>query len=313
MLALTDDRLELHLPEAHPEALLRVEFRRTLRTDAPLPRAALPDRGRLPLRDVDGHAERVLGAGGTPPGIFFALHQGEAMRIRLEAPHGYPFALRLIRGGVDAFTGRRAVPGLLDSFENYRVVLHTRELAAQHRAGGGQPFVVPALSMRPAPAGEHTAERSPAALQLVIYAMRGERFEALRSSGRPAALRAARAAFGPSAWDDAHRAHCFVHALNSRQYVAITGREPPNLPPTAEDYAQAGLPWRDDFDADRRLLATARRLVLTGAPACFALRDAPCSRPGERTGHAGVPARRNALAVVRSEGAGPRPAGAART
>lgn len=305
MLALTADRLELHLPDVHPEALLRVEFRRTLRTDAPLPRDTLPDRGRLPLRDVDGHAERVLGAGGVPPGVFFALHQGEAMRVRLEAPHGYPFALRLTSGGLDAFTGRRAVPVLLDSFENYRVVLHTREIASQHRPGGdGQPFVVPALSRRPTLEEQLTGDRSHATLQLVLYAMRGERFEALRSSGRPAALRGAREAFGPSAWDDAHRAHCFVHALNSRQYVEVTGREPPTLPPTAEDYARAGLPWRDDFDADRRVLAAARRLVLMEDPAPWA---------GRRAAYTSAPPRRRALAVVRSEGAGPRPAGSARS
>jgi hypothetical protein len=44
-------------------------------------------------------------------------------------------------------------------------------------------------------------------------------------------------------WDQEHTNRCFVHLANSLVWRQITGREPPTVPPTAKEYAQAGLPW----------------------------------------------------------------------
>lgn len=43
---------------------------------------------------------------------------------------------------------------------------------------------------------------------------------------------------------------CFLHILNSRQYRAVTGASPPSRPPSAADYAEAGLPWFDYYGGD---------------------------------------------------------------
>jgi hypothetical protein len=49
-------------------------------------------------------------------------------------------------------------------------------------------------------------------------------------------------------YDTAHGARVFVHLANSLTWRAITGQEPPTVPPTAKEYARAGLPWFDYYD-----------------------------------------------------------------
>ncbi len=49
-------------------------------------------------------------------------------------------------------------------------------------------------------------------------------------------------------WDLEHSSRCFVHLTNSLAWRAITGDAPPTIPPTAKQYAQAGLPWFDYYD-----------------------------------------------------------------
>ena len=48
--------------------------------------------------------------------------------------------------------------------------------------------------------------------------------------------------YGLDAWDQRHASRCFISILNSGQWRAITGERPPNRPPTAAQYAAAGLP-----------------------------------------------------------------------
>ena len=45
------------------------------------------------------------------------------------------------------------------------------------------------------------------------------------------------------AWDMTRRGRCFVHLANSTAWTGLAGGPPPTLPPTAADYAEAGLPW----------------------------------------------------------------------
>lgn len=49
-------------------------------------------------------------------------------------------------------------------------------------------------------------------------------------------------------WDLNNYSRCFVHLANSQLWQNITGSLPPHLPPTAQEYAQHGLPWFDYYD-----------------------------------------------------------------
>ena len=52
---------------------------------------------------------------------------------------------------------------------------------------------------------------------------------------------------GLDAWDQRHRSRCFVHIANSQVWRTITDRQPPTVPPTAREYARAGIPWFDYY------------------------------------------------------------------
>ena len=60
--------------------------------------------------------------------------------------------------------------------------------------------------------------------------------------------------YGLDAWDLSHSSRCFVHMLNSAQYRAVTGAAPPSTPPSARDYAEAGLPWFEYYAGDQAAL-----------------------------------------------------------
>ncbi len=51
-------------------------------------------------------------------------------------------------------------------------------------------------------------------------------------------------------WDRRTSSRCFVHLANSLMWREITGEAPPTVPPTANQYTSAGLPWYDYYDAD---------------------------------------------------------------
>ena len=77
---------------------------------------------------------------------------------------------------------------------------------------------------------------------------------------------------GLDAWDQRHVSRCYVTILNSAQWLAVTGEIPPDEPPTAQQYTDAGLPWFDYYregpsavPGATRLLKRAKSVAQTGA------------------------------------------------
>jgi hypothetical protein len=67
--------------------------------------------------------------------------------------------------------------------------------------------------------------------------------------------------FDFSDWDQTQRSRCFVHIANSLVWEEITGKKPPTTPPTAKQYAKAGLPWFDYYDDGAAALAGSSKLA----------------------------------------------------
>ena len=67
--------------------------------------------------------------------------------------------------------------------------------------------------------------------------------------------------YGFDVWDTSIWSRCFVHILNSAQYLTVCGVKPPHLPPTAAEYTAAGLPWFEYYGGDHQ---GARRLDRVG-------------------------------------------------
>jgi len=122
MIELKKNVLRFAFPEVHRDAVLEVEFQRTLRIpdderDYPLP----PGLGRFPLRHVDDFKD-VPGPWRRHGGVMLPMYQSEAMWLNFESPRGYPFALRVAAGKIDAVTGMEWSEGLKKRDQNYVVV-----------------------------------------------------------------------------------------------------------------------------------------------------------------------------------------------
>lgn len=290
MIELKRDALVFSFPEVHPKAVLEVDFQRTLRIpddgkDHFLP----PGLGRFPLRHVDDYRGRVPGDWLRHGGVLFPMYQSEAMWLDFTSRSGYPFALKIAAGKVNAVTGEDWEDGLHRDPQDYAVI-------------PGQPwldgFCVEKGTIRQfvaMPMGEgYTAEEQitgaaeHGGVQLIAYPMKREAWERRqraveRRVSDQLVVECARMStvsmdmglapggrmrqeiyedpYRFSEWDLRHRSRCFVHLCNSLMWRAVTGEAPPTTPPTAAEYTEAGLPWFDYYAADRTALEGSEKLA----------------------------------------------------
>jgi hypothetical protein len=106
-LGLANDKLLFEFPAIHRDAVLEVTFNQTLRVpDDGRQHNLPPGLGRFPLRAVDD-----LCAVSCPPawhrrgGIALPMWQSEACWIDFYSPTGFPFAVKVAAGKVNALTG----------------------------------------------------------------------------------------------------------------------------------------------------------------------------------------------------------------
>jgi hypothetical protein len=298
MIELKKNVLRFSFPEVHKDAVLEVEFQRTLRIPDdgrhyPLP-AGL---GRFPLRHVDDF-EDVPALWRRHGGVMLPMYQSEAMWLNFSSPYRYPFALRVAAGKIDAVTGGEWSEGLQRREQNYLVVPSQPWLDGFCvEKGTIRQFVAMPLGAGYTAEEQITGIAEHGGLQLQAYPLKAEAWERMR---QPAMRR--RAMFesdialsvgsapdmglAPGGrmrqeiyedhfewkdWDRSMSSRCFVHLVNSLVWRAMTGKRPPTTPPTSKEYRRAGVPWFDYYD-DRRtavdgseVLAALRSVAELGA------------------------------------------------
>ena len=288
MITLEGDRLMFRVPDVHPDARCAIEFQRTLRipddgTDYPLP----PGLGRFPLRHLDDYAERLPEAWGRRGGVIMAMHQAEAMWLSFDSSH-YPFAVKIATGQICAVTGDAWMNHLNGDPQDY-VVLPEQPWLDGYAVEKGlvRQFVAMPLGEGYTAEEELTGEARHGGLQIVAYPMKREhyerlfarRFEAMPevdvhldacampspdmglAPGGRMRQEVYEDPFGLDAWDQRHASRCFVSITNSAQWMAVTGERPPMPPPSAKEYADAGLPWFEWYDGDAKALAGTEKLA----------------------------------------------------
>jgi hypothetical protein len=280
MIELERDALVFSFPEVHADAVLRVEFQRTLRIPDddrswPLP----PGLGRFPLRHVDDFAANVSEAWRQHGGVMLPMYQSEALWLRFSSPHGYPFALKVAAGRIDAVTGVSwspelhrdpqdyvAIPGQpwLDGFCVEKGVVRQfvamplgsgysaeEQITGAAEHGGIQLLARPLLASRYRPQRDIRVVRSRPCLAYpsadMALAPGGRMRQEIYEDARPL-----------GDWDPAHAGRCFVHLANSLVWRAITGEAPPTVPPTAREYSEAGLPWFEYYGEGAALEGSAK-------------------------------------------------------
>jgi hypothetical protein len=290
MIELLDAQLVFSFPDVHLHAKLNLNFQRTLRIpddgrDYPLP----PGLGRFPLQHVDDFSANVPASWRERGGVMFPIFQSEAMWISFTCGHdpergvGYPFALKVATGKINAVSGQAWTNGLNRRPQDYMVAPRQPWLDGYCvEKGVIRQFVAMPLGAGYSAEEQVTGEAEFGGVQLIAYPMKREVFErrfpkiaiergsgfdrhlALpRLSRKTQCMTAADMGLAPGGrmrqqiyddpfdlddWDLTQSSRCFVHLANSLAWRAITGAAPPTMPPTAKQYATAGLPWFDYYD-----------------------------------------------------------------
>ncbi len=302
MIELRNDRLVFRFPEVHADAVCRIGFQRTLRIpddnrDHPLP----PGLGRFPLRHVDDHLDKAPEAWGRHGGVFLPMYQAEAMWLQLDAE--YPMAVKVAAGKIDALTGEGWTNELSERPQNYMAVPGQPWLDG-FCVGKGliRQFVAMPLGDGYTAEEQLTGEAQHGGLQIVAYPMLAAKYEEWREererdrgvafcmSAPPADMGLAPGGLmrqeiyqdphGFEAWNRSARSRCFVHILNSVQFLQVSSAEPPAKPPTAREYTEAGLPWFEFYGGDLTALDGARKLAGLDSVAARKLKQGEGVLPG---------------------------------
>jgi len=303
MIELRNDSLVFAFPEVHPDARLEVEFQRTLRIpddgkSYPLP----PGLGRFPLRHVDDHSARLPAEWVRHGGVMLPMYQAEALWINFRSPTGYPFAVKVATGKINAVTGESWRDGLNRGPQDYVAVPGQPWLDGYVvEKGSIRQFVAMPLGAGYTAEEQVTGRAEHGGLQVMAFPLKREAWErilaerakrlkvafagmpampVMESMPAPAALAMGLGAGGRMKqeiyvdrtamedWDLRASGRCFVHIANSLVWRSITGAEPPTVPPTAEEYTRHGLPWYDYYAEGRA--AVEGSAILAGIKSIFA-------------------------------------------
>lgn len=283
MIELESDTLAFSFPDVHRDARLRIGFQRTLRLpDDGRSYSLPPGLGRFPVRHVDDFADRVPSRWLEHGGVMLPMYQSEAMWLNFTSPTGYPFAVKVAAGKVNAVTGEGWSDGLHRDPQDYVTVPGQPWLDGFCvEKGTIRQFVAMPLGSGYSAEEQLTGSAEHGGLQIVAYPVKADVYErererpATRSSRLASADFAVHASAAPDMglapggrmrqeiydderafddWDLRTRSRCFVHLANALVWRAVTGREPPSTPPTAAEYTRAGLPWFEYYAADRKAL-----------------------------------------------------------
>jgi len=271
-----------------------VTFQRTLRVpDDGRVYHLPPGIGTFPVLRVEDYADRVPPAWHQHGGVFLPLYQREALWLGWQGANWKPHAVKVGVGRVNAITGGPWDVALPAQEQDYLVCPPQLWLDGI-KSGSGyiRQFVAAPLGHGVTVEAQMTGADTFGGLQIVVFAPRPGRFPdtpppqpartqgPLRALGfgAPPSAHAATAELGIAAggtieqkiypdpygmdtWDADNYGSLWVHLVNSEQFRACTGREPPSTPITARLYTDYGLPWFALYDEEAGDLPTPERLA----------------------------------------------------
>ncbi len=261
MLELKQDKLMFRFPELHKDAVCSIEFQRTLRIpddnrEYPLP----PGLGRFPLEHTEDHNSKLPPQWAEHGGVLLPMYQSEALWMNFSG--GYPCAIKIATGKINAVTGKQWTNDLVKNPQDYLVVPDQPWLDGYCvQKGLIRQFVAMPLGAGYTAEEQLTGKAEHGGLQIVVYPMKRGHYEAMmkRQSHRyhedlsfsvhemsaPSEMGLAPGGlmrqeiyedeYGFDAWDLDASSRCFVHILNSDQWNEVTGKPIPGSPPSAGD------------------------------------------------------------------------------
>jgi len=276
MIELKSNSLKISFPEVHKNAQCSIDFQRTLRIpddgrEYPLP-AGL---GEFPLHHIEDFAARIPESWNKRGGVLMPMYQSEALWLNFNSA-GYPFAVKVAAGKINAVSGEDWKNGLSDDPQDYLVIPDQPWLDG-YNVGKDliRQFVAMPLGQRYSAEEQITGKAEFGGIQIIVYPMKQDRYcEWMESLGAlthcytvselpceyQKQLGMGLAAgglmrqeiyedkYGIDAWDTDHSSRCFVHLVNSESYADITGHLPPHPPLSKKEYEESGIPWFSYYD-----------------------------------------------------------------
>jgi len=246
MITLENDRLVFRFPEVHDEAICSIQFQRTLRIpddgrDYPLP----PGLGAFLLRHLDDYARRLPEKWLARGGVIMPMHQAEAMWVSFDNRRwdaGYPFAVKIATGKINAITGESWDKNLNQDPQDYVVIPKQPWLDGYCvERGVIRQFVAMPLGDGYSAEEQLTGAAESGGLQIIAYPMKAERYNALKrkrdderfmdrmvceslsedsmmglAPGGRMKQEVYQDPHGLDAWDQRHASRCFVTIANSK-------------------------------------------------------------------------------------------------
>jgi hypothetical protein len=265
--------LVFHFEDVHEDAILAVAFHRTLRLPDdgrahPLP----PSLGHFDLRDVhDLPPDRLPNGWKTRGGVCLPMWQTEAMWLSFSSPNGYPFALKVAAGRINAVNGEPWSEALVHggAAANYVEVPGQPWLDGFHAAKGEiRQFVAMPLGKGYTAEAQLTGEEVHGGVQLMARPLKAALWEQIQRRQRkvaplshafadfcmPTAAPAQAMGLGAGGrmqqdiYPPEHRAadfetpgsRCFIAIANAEGWQELTGRTPQPMPPAYVDYVKSG-------------------------------------------------------------------------
>jgi hypothetical protein len=191
MIELRNDVLAFSFPDVHPDARVEIELQRTLRIpddgrDYPLP----PGLGRFPLRHVDDFAARVPAEWSRHGGVMLPMYQAEALWLSFRSPTGFPFAVKVATGKINAVTGERWRDGLNRGPQDYVTVPGQPWLDGYCvEKGYIRQFVAMPLGAGYTAEEQITGEAEHGGLQIAVHPMKREAWERIVAARKEMAKR----------------------------------------------------------------------------------------------------------------------------
>ncbi|MBB3048175.1 hypothetical protein FHR99_002449 [Litorivivens lipolytica] len=283
MIELKKNTLIFRFPEVHSDAVCQIGFQRTLRipddnNSYPLP----PGLGGFHLEHVEDHAEKVSDTMIKRGGIMLPMHQSEAMWMYFPPrSEGYPFAIKIAAGKINAITGD-SWSETLDSDKQDYVVIPRQPWIDGFCVDEGliRQFVAMPLGEGYSVEEQITGSSEFGGLQIIAFPMKKSFYDEMQRKKQAEVFEErilyCRAGveedadtmglapgglmhqqiyddeYGAEAWDTENTSRCFIHIINSKQWGKITSQPIPIPPPTAKDYSRAGLPWFEYYNDSKK-------------------------------------------------------------
>jgi hypothetical protein len=295
MVFINRDSLVIRFPELHENAGVKIDFQRTLRLpDDGETHYLPPGLGKFPLRHIEdfdlGSNNHLKKRGG----VIMPMFQADALwlnfsSINFTGEADYPIALKIGTGKICAVSGDSWSSNLNRDPQDY-VVVPEQPWLDGYNVGKDivKQFVAAPMGQGFTVEEQLTGNADIGGIQIQAFPMKKEFYDKLNvvpEVSSEMAMGDVQCCYSPSSfmemglaaggsmqqeiyedpynfeeWDLRETKRCFITLANAEQWMGITGEEPPMRAISAQTYTEAGLPWFDYYDNDKKAISGAKKL-----------------------------------------------------